>query len=86
LGFDFAVGPYAERLRVCAPAEFRPGNLEHPEWNTRTLFRLDIAVWSQPLTFDRTRNRQSKNSKPPDHCCSMARSWRNQAFTPTTIL
>jgi hypothetical protein len=34
LGFDFAVGPYAEHSRVYAPVEFRPENLEHPEWNS----------------------------------------------------
>src|SRR5579864_37695 len=33
LGFDFAVGSYAEYSRVVTPVEFRPENLEHPEWN-----------------------------------------------------
>jgi len=34
LGFDFAVGPCAEYSRVVQRLNFRPGNLEHPEWNS----------------------------------------------------
>jgi hypothetical protein len=28
------VGPLRRTLACCAPVEFRPGNLEHPEWNS----------------------------------------------------
>ena len=53
MGFDFAVGSGAELSRVCT-GELRPGNLEHPEWNSTKLSVMDMSVWSQLLTFDET--------------------------------
>ena len=51
LGFDFAVGPYAEHSRVVQRLNFRPGDLEHPEWNSRNT-SWDLNVCAQSLPFD----------------------------------
>jgi len=54
LGFDFAADPYAELGRVVRRSSFQPRDLEHPEWNTHTLWGMNLAVCPKPLTSDLT--------------------------------
>jgi hypothetical protein len=44
----------AQNFRALCTGELRPGNLEHPEWNSTKLSVMDLSVCAQSLTFDRT--------------------------------
>jgi hypothetical protein len=42
----------AQNIRALCTGELRPGNLEHPEWNSTKLSVTDLSVCSQSLTFE----------------------------------
>jgi len=52
LGFDFAVGPYAEHSRVVHRLSSGLGTWSIRSGTSQTLSGMDLAVCSQPLTFD----------------------------------
>jgi hypothetical protein len=52
LGFDFAVGPYAERLRVVHRLSSGLGTWSIRSGTAQTLSGMDWPVCSQPLIFD----------------------------------
>jgi hypothetical protein len=54
LGFDFAVGPYAERLRVVHRLSSGLGTWSIRSGTKEILTGVDLTVCSQPLTFDGT--------------------------------
>lgn len=50
----------AQNFRALCTGELRPGNLEHPEWNSTKLSVMDLSVCAQSLTFDRTTLKQTR--------------------------
>jgi hypothetical protein len=54
LGFDFAVGPHAERSRVANRLSSGLGTWSIRSGTAHTISGVDLPVCSQPLTFDGT--------------------------------
>ena len=52
MGFDLAVGPYAEHSRVVHRLSSGLGTWSIRSGTSQTLSAMDLTVCSQPLTFD----------------------------------
>jgi hypothetical protein len=72
----------AQNVRALCTGELRPGNLEHPEWNSTKLSVMDLSVCAQSLTLDRTAQTK-KRMCGGRICCALDPSGQLRQLTMT---